>query len=92
MDRHLKQNIYQMYVANGNRAGFWVQRDSWSWKSAQIVSIGGKAEGPLEGNPPYFQNQKVIGKMGGVGREVEITSPGTYGYRRVDETKPGGAT
>ncbi len=92
MDRHLKQNIYQMYVANGNRAGFWVQRDSWSWKSALIVSIGGNAEGPLEGNPPYFQNQKVMGKMGGVGREVEITSPGTYGYRRVDETKPGEAT
>ena len=92
MDRRLKQNIYQMYVANGNRAGFWVQRDSWSWKSALIVSIGGNAEGPLEGNPPYFQNQKVMGKMGGEGREVEITSPGTYGYRRVDETKPGEAT
>ena len=92
MDHRLKQNIYQMYVDNGNRAGFWVQRDSWSWKSAQIVSIGGKTEGPLEGNPPYFQNQKVMGKMSGVGREVEITSPGTYGYRRVDETKPGEAT
>ena len=24
------QNIYQMYEANGNKAGFYVRRDSWS--------------------------------------------------------------
>lgn len=79
-----KQNIYQMYVANGHKAGFWVQRNSWSWKTALVVSIGGQTEGVLEGSPPYFKSQKVIGKMGGVGREFEITSPGTYGYARVD--------
>ena len=82
-----KQNIYQMYVANKNRVGFWVQRDSWGWKTALITSIGGQAEGFLEGSPPYFKNQKVMGKMGGTGREFEITCPGTYGYVRVDDSK-----
>ena len=82
-----KQNVYQMYVANGNRAGFWVQRDSWSWKTALVTSIGGQIDGPLEGCPPYFKNQRVIGKMGGIGRDFEITSPGTYGYKRVDDAK-----
>lgn len=27
----MAENIYQMYVANGNKAGFRVQRNSWSW-------------------------------------------------------------
>ncbi len=78
-----KLNIYQMYGANGNRAGFWVQRNSWSWKTALVTSVGGQTEGPLEGDPPYFKNQRVMGKMGGMGGEFEITSPGTYGYTRV---------
>lgn len=82
-----KQNIYQMYVANGNKVGFWVQRNSWSWKTALITSIGGQTEGPLEGNAPYFKSQKVMGKMGGTDHEFEITSPGTYGHTRVDDAK-----
>ena len=80
----MAENIYQMYVANGNKAGFWVKRNSWSWQTAQITSIGGQTEGPLEGLPPYFNSPKVKGKMGGVGKEIEITSPGTYGYSRVE--------
>lgn len=75
-----KINIYQMYVANGNKANFWVKRNSWSWQSALITSIDGKTVGELTGEPPYFNNPKVKGKMEGVNREVEITCPGTYGY------------
>ena len=75
-----RQNIYQMYVANGNKAGFWVTRNSWSWQTALVTSIGGRSEGALEGEAPYFKNQKVFGRMGGAGREIEITSPGTYSY------------
>lgn len=79
-----KQNIYQMYVANGNKAGFWVKRNSWSWQTALITSIGGQVEGELEGKAPYFNNQKVKALMGGIGREVEITCPGTYGYAHIN--------
>lgn len=84
----MAENIYQMYVANGNKADFWVQRNSWSWQTALITSIGGQAEGDLEGLPPYFKNQKVKGRMGGAGREIDISCPGTYGYRRVDLPSP----
>lgn len=63
----MAENIYQMYVANGNKAGFWVQRNSWSWQTALITSIGGQTEGKLEGLPPYFKNQKVKGRMGVLG-------------------------
>jgi hypothetical protein len=83
MTEKVKQNIYQMYQANDNKVGFWVKRNSWSWQTAQIVSIDGKTEGALIGNPPYFNSPKVIGRMGGVGKEIEITSPGTYGYEKV---------
>jgi len=80
------KNIYQMYMANGNRAGFWVKRNSWSWQTALITSIAGKAEGELEGSPPYYGNPKVKALMGGKGREIEISCPGTYAYKRVEPT------
>ena len=79
-----KLNIYQIYVANGNKANFWVQRNSSSWQSALITSIGGKVEGELDGASPYYDNQKVYGKMGGVGKEYEISCPGAYGYSLLD--------
>ena len=79
----MADNIYQMYVANGNKAGFWVQRNSWSY-TALITSVGGKSEGELDGMPPYFKNQKVKGRMGGSGKEFEISCPGTYGYKMID--------
>lgn len=81
----MAKNIYQMYVENGNRAGFWVKRNSWRWKTALVTSIGGQSEGELEGCPPYYKNQKVRARMGGVGQETELTSPGTYGYTAVSE-------
>jgi hypothetical protein len=79
----IKQNIYQMYVANGNKAGFWVKRNSWSWQTALITSIDGKSEGELSGVPPYHGNLNVKGRMGGSGNEIEISCPGTYGYSLI---------
>ena len=91
-----RQNIFEMYVANGNKAGFWIKRNSWSANIARVTSIANQAEGPLEGNPPYFKSQKVKGDVyiersgdmrwasGGSGRQQDITSAGTYGYELVD--------
>ncbi|TXT29796.1 MAG: hypothetical protein FD131_2262 [Rhodocyclaceae bacterium] len=84
----MPENIYQMYVANGNKVGFWVQRNSWSWQTALITSIGAQSEGELEGLPPYFKNQKVKGRFEGTGLETDISCPGTYGYHRVDRSSP----
>jgi hypothetical protein len=85
----MAENIYQMYVTNGNKAGFWVLRNSWSRQIALIRSVGGQAEGELEGLSPYFKNQKVKGRIGGQGKEIDISCAGTYGYRRVDSPEQG---
>lgn len=91
-----RQNIYQMYAANGNRCGFWVRRNSWSNNVAQVTSIAGQTEGPLTGKAPYYNNPKVFGNvyrattgscswnMGGSGKGQELTSAGTYGYELID--------
>jgi|WetSurMetagenome_2_1015567.scaffolds.fasta_scaffold47463_2 hypothetical protein len=81
----MAENIYQMYIANGNKAGFLVQRKSWSLHTKVLItSIGGKTIGELEGIPPYFKNQKVKGRLGGTDQEIDISCPGTYGYKKIE--------
>jgi hypothetical protein len=82
---HSAMNIYQMYVANGNKVGFKVKRNSWSTKTAIITSIDGEKEGLLNGEPPYFDNPKVKGIMSGTNYEVELTCAGTYGYHLITD-------
>ena len=80
----MSQNIFQMYEANGNKAGFFVKRNSWSSQTAEIVKIDGKSSGELTGKSPYFNNPKVFGKFSDNGELVEITCPGTYGYELIN--------
>jgi hypothetical protein len=49
-------NIFQMYIENDCKFGFFVTRNSWSNnKFAMVVSIDGVEEGKMiEGEPPYF--------------------------------------
>ena len=49
-------NIYQMYVKNHCRFGFYVHRDSWHpIRYAKVTAIEGVEEGNMiEGKPPYF--------------------------------------
>jgi len=82
------QNIYQMYVANGNRAGFYVQRDSWSTIYALVTTIDGCTEGPLVGNPPYYGNPLVImdvfyssGALQSANQK--LSCPGNYTYKLI---------
>ena len=84
-------NIYEMYVANGDACGFWVQRDSWGNCKALIVSVGGKFSGELQGVAPYFNNQEVEAEVYSFdGRRVpedyrngRLSCAGTYSYRLV---------
>jgi hypothetical protein len=50
------QNIFQMYMANNYRFGFFITRSSWkTGRMAMVVAIDGVKEGePIEGTPPYF--------------------------------------
>lgn len=56
-------NIFQMYEANDNRAGFWVFRDTWGYTCARIVSIACHTEGPLSptlGRAPYYDKARDL--------------------------------
>ncbi len=80
-------NIYQMYAANGNRCGFYVRRDGWSHPEtyALILTIAGKEEGPLPGNPPYHKNAAVLARVWYQGKPVEegLSCPGTHAYTKI---------
>jgi hypothetical protein len=69
-------NIYEMYAENGNKAGFVVQRNSSPRILAQVLSIGGRESGSLEGSPPYYNNASVLANFsyahGFTGRPVEL--------------------
>jgi hypothetical protein len=56
MNLKKRQNIFEMYMANGCRFGFYVHRDSWrSDRYAKVVGIDGVEDGkPIDGQPPYF--------------------------------------
>lgn len=67
-------NIYQMYMANDYKLGFYVTRNSWSKeKYAKVVEIQWVTEGkPIKGKPPYFGGFK---NPPGHPREGKIMSP-----------------
>ncbi len=72
-------NIYQMYVENGKRPGFWIGRTTWGNTIARVISVG-----PLKGPAPYFGNPEVVARVydihtGAVKDErFVITTAGTY--------------
>ena len=79
-----------MYIQNGNKAGFYVMRNSWSNHYAKVIEIDGNAAGELSGEPPYHDNLTVIGELYSLStgrcikkREV-LTCPGTFGYSLLD--------
>jgi hypothetical protein len=80
-------NIYEMYGANGDRAGFYVRRDSWGPDSvARVNTIDDLYSGPLPGPPPYHGNlvvQATFYVFGKAVNEFELSCPGTSAYKRV---------
>ena len=67
-------NIFQMYVENDCKFGFFVTRNSWSnHKFAMVVGIDGVEEGKLiAGEAPYFTRKYPEGhpKAGKVWQRV----------------------
>jgi len=85
-------NIFQMYQRNGDRAGFWVRRNSWgSWSFAQVLTVQGRELGPLAGVGPYFNDDRGLNPIveariwyrGAVGVLEALSGPGTYAYVRI---------
>ncbi|MBN9506990.1 MAG: hypothetical protein J0I69_13285 [Altererythrobacter sp.] len=48
------KNVFEMYVANGMRPGFWLRRTTWGSTCARVVDVG-----EIKGPAPYFGNPKV---------------------------------
>lgn len=64
-----RQKIFEMYIENGCRLGFYVTRDSWKeGRYAEVTGIDGVTDGEMiEGEPPYFnrvypENHRDAGK------------------------------
>jgi len=53
-------NIYEMYVQNNNKVGFWIQRNSWHKYIAKVVEVQNKTTGALSGRSPYYNNSLVL--------------------------------
>lgn len=57
-------NIYQMYVKNNCRLGFYVRRDSWRFdRYAKVIEIQWVEDGKMiKGNPPGHPREgKIMG-------------------------------
>lgn len=79
-------NLYQMYVQNGERAGFWIRRSTWANTCAKARSVG-----ELKGKPPYYGNPKVFAdvydlRSGNLREEsAPMPAPGTFKtWHRID--------
>lgn len=56
-------NLFQIYIQNNCRLGFFVTRDSWSnRKFAKVIKIDGVTDGEMiNGVPPYFNRKYHVG-------------------------------
>ena len=72
-------NVYEMFVANESRVGFWLTRTTWRDLCARVTLVG-----DFKGPAPYFGNPLVAGDLFYVSSgelkqaNAEIPSPGTY--------------
>lgn len=71
-------NIYQMYMQNACRLGFYVKRDTWrSGRFARVIGIQWVEDGkPIKGKPPYyggFKNPPGYPRAGKIMGPREVT-------------------
>ncbi|MCZ8254672.1 MAG: hypothetical protein O9327_03170 [Polaromonas sp.] len=79
-------NVYQMFVENDQKLGFWLTRTSWNAKVARVTEVA-----PFKGPAPYFGNPKVkadlydavTGRL--LEKGMEVTAAGTYKTWRLAE-------
>jgi hypothetical protein len=82
-------NIYEIYVANGSRTGFWVHRKKWGSSIVKVISIDGADCGLLPGSAPYFDYPPVRIEAynrfsGRLMRAGEIDGPSVRQFRRIE--------
>lgn len=81
------QNLFEMFVANGARPGFWLRRTTWSNSCARVTSVG-----PLTGPAPYFGNPNVYADLydltSGELREANARLPAAGTYKTWRQIEP----
>lgn len=89
-------NIYQMYMANGKKLGFYVKRHGWANTVVKVTQIKGIREGDnLPEKPPYYGNLIVYGEFYWATSPEQCTirnfknrgvirCAGTYGYTMLE--------
>lgn len=86
MSEFADQNVFQMYVANGEQPGFWLQRTTWGNTCAQVTSVGElKEPAPYYGNPLVHADIYDLrtGELKQKGTKIPV--PGTYKtWRLID--------
>jgi hypothetical protein len=84
-------NIYKLYAANGDRAGFWVQHRTWKNMCAHIQSIADQQCGALPGPSPLHDNAKIVARIFDVrsGRPIPVgpslDNPDDHNYTVIAE-------
>ena len=76
------KNIYELYVENGNRAGFWVRQiDSQPGVSLLIKTVDGRSEGALLGVPNEYGRPAVNADLFLDDQLVENSSDMSHAYQ-----------
>lgn len=82
-------NVFQMYVHNGNKAGFKIRRKSWTGnRFAIVIRVDNKQVGELDGIEPYFNSPKVLAWDSYHKRASLLNCPGTYTYEFLEYGDP----
>jgi hypothetical protein len=64
LDIFVFMNVYEMYILNECKFGFYIVRDSWGFTVAKVIKIEGVTEGKvIPGKAPYFGNPKVFAEF-----------------------------
>lgn len=79
-------NLFQMYVANNMRVGFWLHRTTWGNTCARVTFVG-----DFKGQPPYYGNPAVLADIYDLGtgelkeNNAKLPVPGTFKtWRQID--------
>lgn len=88
------ENIFQIYLKNECRLGFYVRRNSWApLRKARVVKIEGVVDGKmLGGEPPNFSARYPAGhpKEGKMCWQREVTLEAEWFDGGIDVIKTGG--
>ena len=81
------QNLFEIFVAEGSRTGFWLRRTTWATSCARVIFVG-----PLIADPPYYGTPKVHADIydlsSGALRDANVRLPAAGTYKTWRKIEP----